>query len=408
MAGQAAIEQAAIDEIRLFHQEVISSGYEESIARELSATVRLLLQGTGLLWTRANQDDLLDLVVGPGGDGMPLQHDERLLKYWIRFTGALSCVHFSNCAPINLSLLRIQLDKKVAEMLLQSVKKAPLELLSLCNNSLGKDGYNWLVELLSTITSLKTLYIKSNPMESNNVANLSKTVANHPKLDIILFENCGIGQSNSVMKSVVNVFCLREVSLENNDIDSYGATLISDCLATNPTIQTLYLRHNLLNNEDAKKLAFSLKSNTNLLVLNLSLNNITVEGMSSLSYSVCNITSLNSVSDSNHTCLIQFKEEEDVLNLRYVNRFLDPVFNKNAKLFGMLQRRKRILEDTPLQIIPKVLVLLHNVASDKLDAIFGFMKEWNMPLLYTSCLGKDPRRSNRLRKKMVMKYMGKK
>ena len=402
--------EQALTLMRLFHQDVISSGYEESIASRLSYCVYTLLRGSSTLQTGADQDDKLDLVVGPGElDGMPLQHDERLLPYWKRFIGALSSVNFSNCAPINLSLLRVQLDKKVAEILLQSVKKAPLELLSLCNNSLGKYGYNWLVELLSTNTSLKTLYIKSNPMEfPQDVANLSKTVANHPKLDIILFENCGIGQSNSVMKSVVNVFCLREVSLENNDIDSYGATLISDCLITNPTLQTLYLRHNSLNNEDAKKLAFSLNSNTNLLVLNLSLNNITVEGMSSLSCSVCNITSLNSVSDSNHTCSIQFKEEEDVLNLRYVNRFLDPVFNKNAKLFGMLQRRKRILEDTPLQIIPKVLVLLHNVASDKLDAIFGFMKEWNMPLLYTSRLGKEPRRSKRIRKKTVMKYMGKK
>ena len=91
----------------------------------------------------------------------------------------------------------------------------------------------------------------------------------------------------------------------------------------------------------------------------------------------------------------------------HINEHANPGINKNRKIFHLLPHYLK--DDTPLQIIPKVLVLLHNVASNKLDAIFGFMKEWNMPLLYTSrCLGKDPRRSHRLRKKMVMKYMGKK
>ena len=90
----------------------------------------------------------------------------------------------------------------------------------------------------------------------------------------------------------------------------------------------------------------------------------------------------------------------------------NPVTNKNLKLFGLLHENY-LKEDTPLQIIPKVLVFLRSMSyespSYELGAIFRFMKEWSMPLLYTNRrLGKDPRRSDRIRKKKVMKYMGKK
>lgn len=95
----------------------------------------------------------------------------------------------------------------------------------------------------------------------------------------------------------------------------------------------------------------------------------------------------------------------------HINEHANPGINKNRKIFHLLPHYLK--DDTPLQIIPKVLVLLHNVArneaSNELEAIFGFMKEWSMPILYTSrCIGKDPRRSDRIRKKKVMKCKEKK
>ena len=148
-------------------------------------------------------------------------------------------------------------------------------------------------------------------------------------------------------------------------------------------------------------------------MLNVSLNTITREGKRSLALSVIDPLNLNSISESNHTCLVKFTEEEDVLNLRHVNTFTDSVLNKNLKLIHALKHGTNYLkDDTPLHIIPRVLVLLGTTipfkTRYKLDGIFGFIKEWNMPLLYTSRLGKEPRRSKRIRKKMVMKYMGNK
>jgi len=407
----AATEAQNDAEAEKFYDTLRSSGYDEARAGKLAELAFSLMKGISSILTRVE----LELTIGPDDDGMPLplQHDERLLPYWKRFTDALSasneCTHIKR-----LKLFRIQLTKLVRDMLRQPLNKAPLDFLSFNDNGLGEDDYNWIINLLNTNTSLKTLYIKSNPLESFD--NLSKAVADHPKLDAILLENCGIGHNVGVMKAVLNVFCLRVVSLTNNDIDSYGATLISDCLITNPTLQKLYLEENLLNDDDAKKFAFSLKSNTNLRMLDLSQNNlITREGMLYLAYSVYNINSLNAMGVSNHTCFIQFKDEEDVLDLRHVNEYVDPVINKNLKLFGLLQRydMNYLKDDTPLQIIPKVLALLNIVAkNNELDAIFGFMKEWNLPLLYTNRrLVKDPRRSSGIGKnviKYIKKCMGKK
>ena len=274
-----------------------------------------------------------------------------------------------------------------------------------------------MVQLLNTNTSVKSFHIELNPIQTEDVAtNLSKAIADHPNVDDVVLNKCGVGQKDAVMKSILPLLCLKEVYLDGNHIGSYGAKLISDSLATNPTLQKLYLQGNLLNDTDAKNLSKSLKTNTNLRMLDLSLNIITLDGKRSLALSVIDIsclnsdsnsTSLNAVSESNHTCLVKFTDEEDVLSLGQFNRYADPVSNKNIKLFGVLQRY-HLKEDTPLQIIPKVLALLHNVARNQLDALFRFMKEWNMPLLYTSRLGKEPRRSKRIRKKMVTEFMGKK
>jgi len=404
-------------EAGIFYQDLISSGCEETIASNLTTVAYGLLKGNSTLWTRADQDDVLKVTLGASGD-MPsiLQHDDRLLPYWNRLVEALSSVTFSGSRRtcITFSITQMQLSKEVMDMLLQSLKKPPLIRIYLCNNGLGEDGYKWLIELLSTNTSLKSLYIESNPIESEAVTKLANAVIDHPNMDNIMLDKCEIGQKDTVLKAVLPLLCLKEVYLESNHIGSYGAELISDSLATNPTIQRLNLRDNLLNDADAKKLSDSLKTNTNLQVLSLAGNLITRDGMTYLFLSLYDITSFNTISDSNHICFIKFTDKEDVFKLNEVNKYTDPVFNKNLKIFKSLMRddqRKNglsYLKDTPIEVMPRLLALLDNTAMYRLNALFRFMKEWSMPLLYTSRLGEEPRRSNRIRKKMVMKSMGKK
>ena len=169
------------------------------------------------------------------------------------------------------------------DMLVQSLKKAPVDSLYFYNNALGEDGYNSLVQLLNTNTSVKSFHIELNPIQTKDVAtNLSKAIADHPNVDDVVLNKCGVGQKDAVMKSILPLLCLKEVYLDGNHIGSYGAKLISDSLATNPTLQKLYLQGNLLNDTDAKNLSKSLKTNTTLRMLDLSLNIITLDGKRSL------------------------------------------------------------------------------------------------------------------------------
>ena len=406
----------ALEETRLFLSNLDSSVHEDGLAH--TATVLGLLRGSSTLWTRADQDDHLKLTIGSTGDDEQLlQHEDYLLPYWTRFVQALSLVTFSKHTYISFSIHQVQLSNQVMNMIVQSLKKSPLDWLFLRNNGLGEDGYNWLVDLVSTNTSLETLYIKSNPIESEDVATkLINVVDDHPKLDIILLENCGIGQKDAVMKAILPLLHLKEVSLNGNHIGSYGAELISDHLAKNPVaLHKLLLRDNLLNDTDAKKLSVSLQTNTNLKVLSLTGNLITRDGMVSFLWVVCNVNSLNAMSDSNHSCLVKIDDNEDSFLSNFFNEVnntsIDPAYNRQVKIFKALVREPinmTYLKDTPIEVMPRLLVLLHDTAFYKLNALFRFMKEWNMPLLYTSRLGKEPRRSKRIRKKMVMKYMGKK
>lgn len=398
--------------------DLISLGYGETVAHDLSNFALSLLKGSSKLITKA--DKVMVSVGVADGLGLdivsPLQHDDIILPYWKTFAAALfSITLISERKFTSVCFGRVQLSKEVMDMLLQSLKSVPLDRLAFYYNGLGKDGYSWLIEVLKSNTSLKTLSIESNPIESDVVATkLINVLIEHPNVDIIALDGCRLGQNNGVMNVILPALQhLTEVILRDNDIGSYGATLISGYLAKNPLIQKLLLDDNLLNDADAKKLSECLKTNNNLRVLDVSLNTITREGKVYLLLSIFNPTSLNSLSDSNHTCFIRLTDEEDVFGLRSFNTFIDHEINKNVKLASPLQHGTKYLKiDTPLQIMPRVLALLGTTIQltpkYKLDGLFKFMSEWSMPLLYTSRLGKEPRRSNRIRKKMVMKYMGKK
>ena len=67
----------------------------------------------------------------------------------------------------------------------------------------------------------------------------------------------------------------------------------------------LSLETNNLNDEDAVLISRALKHNTNLKELWLGGNNITEVGNGALRKAVYDTTSLNTVSESNHTCFIK-------------------------------------------------------------------------------------------------------
>jgi len=135
------------------------------------------------------------------------------------------------------------------------------------------------------------------------------------------------------------------------------------------------LSHNSISDNGALVLASALKENTRLRRLDLSHNDITEEGGKTLLNSVFNQTSMDSIIESNHTCIIHawdftnkesFNQRSDLeLEALCINE--DDISTKqkirkkvvlalcgvDGELFDLSQ-----LNDLPLPIMPRVLELI--------------------------------------------------
>ncbi|KAL9178737.1 hypothetical protein ACHAXT_003868 [Thalassiosira profunda] len=109
-----------------------------------------------------------------------------------------------------------------------------------------------------------------------------------------------------------------------------------------------------------------------------------------------------------------------------LNIYLDADSNKKKKLLTYLPTMAtdsgppfgamRNIGDIPICVVPHYMVFVQGLESrftlggmdiNSLDTIFRFLRQWNMPLLFTSTAETYPRRSNRIRAKKVSQLMGK-
>ena len=317
-----------------------------------------------------------------------LLHNDLLLPFWKRFCTALSSISSSGC--ISLVLSAVQLDVEVMDMLLESFKKkSPLKQLTLNQNGLGAQGMRFVVKAVDLNTSLECLDIRNNIIESEDDATfLVNEVINHPKIDTLILDKCGLGESDSVLKAIIPALHnIVTISLDCNRIGVVGAELIAECLASNPSLKCLSLKGNLLIDEDAKLLADALKTNENLRILRLEDNFFTQVGNKYLFELVYNAIDLNSIHESNHSCLVVDTDKE----LSGFNILMDPKRNRKAKLFMALSSRFNMLylDDAPIEIMPRVVSFVQGRGQLKegsnlgLNSVYGIMSQWSMPLLYT-------------------------
>jgi hypothetical protein len=113
-------------------------------------------------------------------------------------------------------------------------------------------------------------------------------------------QDCELGSSPEIL-SVILQSDVKNIYLEYNNIDSLGAVTIAQYLEGNPLIQRIDLDHNRLNDDDAIIISKALKRNTNMRHLILEWNNITSIGVKALLTCVFDSSSLNAISESNHT-----------------------------------------------------------------------------------------------------------
>jgi hypothetical protein len=271
------------------------------------------------------------------------------------------------------------------------------------NANLCADGIISLSELVDVSSELQTFCIDYNRIDNmNSVRCLSRSLKSHTCINELHLTHCDLG-SNPEILSVILQSDVKYINLDNNNIDSLGAVKIAEYLEGDPPIHRIDLEHNRLNDDDVILISQALQTNMNLETLYIQSNNFSSIGMKSLLTCVFDSSSLNSISESNHTVtemiMFLFRGNNEKLQ-RCIDRLLE--LDKFQKIVIALQDKESLLKylaNVPVVLIPDVLAFPLRQIDDEhqhehLNIVYSTMRWWNMPLLYSyyDCVKSDTKR----------------
>ncbi|EJK51002.1 hypothetical protein THAOC_29875 [Thalassiosira oceanica] len=204
-----------------------------------------------------------------------------------------------------------------------------------------RDAINELGNALQS-QKLKSLSWYRNPIGSVEDMNLfTRALSQSNALDELRFLWNG-NENAQALLSGVDFSMYKVLNLYGNNLRMNGRTDIQDLVAANPPLVELYLHNNRLNDDDAVLIAQSLGENTHLRKLHLGHNNIQERGMRALYEAVNNTSTINALSDSNHTCLIVGLSEDFDLDAINSDRGSNGLYmNRMFKIHKLIAERYR-------------------------------------------------------------------
>ncbi len=169
------------------------------------------------------------------------------------------------------------------------------------NANLCAEGIVWLSKLVDVSSEIQTLYLLHNRINNmESACCLARSLKSHMCINQLYLHHCDLGSSPEILLVVLQSD-VKYINLISNNIDTLGAIKIAEYLEGNPPISHIDLGHNRLNDHDAILISQALKRNTNLKTINLHFNNFTSIGLKALLTCVFDSSSLNAISESNHT-----------------------------------------------------------------------------------------------------------
>jgi hypothetical protein len=272
------------------------------------------------------------------------------------------------------------------------------------NANLCAEGIIWLSKLVDVHVELQTLTIIHNRIHNTDSARcLSMSLKSHTCINHLSLGYCDLGSSPEVLLALLQSD-VEYINIENNNIDSLGAAKIAEYLESDPPIKHLSLAHNLLNDDDIMLISQALKRNKKLRRIDLRSNNITSVGVKALLTCVFDGSSLNAISESNHTLgrmdMFSGYLLEDCIGC--IERMLS--LDRKEKIVLSLQDKDSLLQylaNVPVELIPEILAFPHGRVVDEhykqrklINIVYLTMRWWNMPMLYSyyQCVMTDANR----------------
>ena len=155
--------------------------------------------------------------------------------------------------------------------------QSQLEILSLERNNIDFYGASKLIEHIPQSTTLRTINLSHNRIESSALTYLEQGLGTLRELHVA---DCEIDfQGVEVLARALQTnTSLVELNLRENKIGSGGAIAMGNCLKQNTTVQYLYISTNEIDVDGARSLADGLKENSTLRELRLSSNIFSADG----------------------------------------------------------------------------------------------------------------------------------
>ena len=149
---------------------------------------------------------------------------------------------------------------------------------------------------------VKSLKWTEIPIESaDDMVLFTQMLSDGVALDELRFDQNGHENTQAILSSV-DLSKYKKLDFEDNHLRTNGRADISNLIALNSPLETLLLSSNSLNDVDAVLIAESLGHYSHLRKLDLGYNNILERGLNALIRAVNDTSSLNALSDSNHSC----------------------------------------------------------------------------------------------------------
>jgi len=341
-------------------------------------------------------------------DGYPLVDDEtnnELSPHWREFAAALKDFKpafdvLPDDSETSITFGNIQLNQEMTQLIKEVLMKMPFKLFSLQYSYHFHGGMSTIAEMMDNNKYLQILEVhRILDMDSNDITKLCSAIHHHPSLVDVSITGCfSTRLGNEMLQTLLRTdgLKLERLGMAENSLNICRTginvcTLLSNYLATNPRLKFLDLTDNYFDDRDAVLIANALRSNTTLRHLIISENvRMGEPGDALFCIAVCNESSLNSVADSNHSCMIETEYALDG------NENEERGINRAKKIYRLLSSRHKTMSnvqqfgDIDVKLLPNVLEAVQKYSNRFIDGDDDIGKAFSIVYEIMRCWDKVP------------------
>jgi hypothetical protein len=316
-------------------------------------------------------------------------HEPILDEYWNQLEAKIKQLGIvTDIGDIQIENVEITKERLATLVTALSGQVSTIEYIHFINVNLCQEGIVSMAKLVDACPQLQTLTINYNRIDNMESARcLSRSLKSHTCINQLWLNHCDLGSTPEFL-SVILQSDVEYITLEHNNIDSLGAVKIAEYLENDPPTQYIYLECNRLNDDDAILISHALRSNTNLRQIDFRLNNFTSIGVKALLTCFFDSTSLNAISESNHTAGIFIFSSNTDNYTGCIDTLLE--MNRTQKILLAMQDKDSLLQylaNVSVELIPEVLAFPQREYNQQhcryLNIVYSTMRWWNMPMLYS-------------------------